>query len=78
MPQCRSCHANIEWGKTKAGKNMPVDPDYFDINEAEKGDKLITDEGEVIVFNPDVKYESQQVRVSHFSICPEADEWRKK
>ena len=27
MPKCNSCHADIVWLKTKAGKNMPVDLD---------------------------------------------------
>ncbi len=25
MPQCRSCGAEIEWLRTKEGKNTPVD-----------------------------------------------------
>lgn len=78
MPQCRSCGAKIQWIQLESGKNMPVDEGYFDINEAERGDKLITDEGEVISFNPDLNYEDKQVRVSHFSTCPQADDWRKK
>lgn len=26
MPQCKSCRAHIEWIRTPAGKNIPIDP----------------------------------------------------
>lgn len=30
MSECRSCHAEIKWMKTEAGKNIPVDIDSVD------------------------------------------------
>jgi len=33
--QCGSCHAEVKWVKTKAGKNMPVNAETW-----EEGDTL--------------------------------------
>ena len=33
--QCRTCHADIVWLKTEAGKNMPVDADTVDEGDTE-------------------------------------------
>ena len=59
MTKCKSCGAEIEWIKTKAGKSMPVNA---------KAMTVITEDGEVIT----------NVRLSHFSSCPDANGWRKK
>lgn len=35
ITRCRSCHANIIWFKTEAGKNMPVDADTVEADDDE-------------------------------------------
>lgn len=35
ITRCRSCHAQIIWFKTAAGKNMPVDADTVEPDDEE-------------------------------------------
>ena len=48
---CRNCGCHIMWVKTKAGKNMPVDPTMISYRRPEAGakakEKIVTPEGEV-------------------------------
>lgn len=79
MSTCRSCNKPIRWIELKSGKKMPVDPDPFELWEAEIGDTVVTDMGDVIKYDPDKhKGDDREVYVSHFSTCPDADKWRKK
>lgn len=77
MPQCRSCGAQIDWVVTKAGKNMPVDPEYVDWNDAEDRMVLVTDQGNVYTVDHNKNYSSVRGRISHFASCPNADKHRK-
>lgn len=79
MSTCRSCNKPIRWLELKSGKKMPVDPDPFELWEAEVGDTVVTASGDVVKFDP-VKHagDDREVYVSHFSTCPQADSWRKK
>ena len=49
---CRNCGCHIMWIKTKAGKNMPVDPTMISYRRPEAGakakEKIVTPEGEVV------------------------------
>ena len=78
MSICRSCGAQIDWVKTTAGKNMPVEGEHVEYNDAEEGMVLITDGGNVYKVTPDKHLPSVKGRISHFSTCPNADDWRKK
>lgn len=78
MSNCRSCDAKIEFVKTKKGNWMPVDPEYIEYNEAEEGDVLITDEGNLYTVDCSKDFPSVRGRISHFATCPNADEHRKK
>lgn len=60
--RCKSCGAEIVWGTTEAGKNMP-----FDV-ECEKGLYVIDHSGVA---------HAVPVRKSHFATCPHADQHRK-
>lgn len=79
MSNCRSCGANIEWVTLQSGKKHPCDPEELTLNDCEDGDKLITHLGELIVVNDGTraKRADQIGMVSHFSTCPDADDWRK-
>lgn len=45
VSECRTCHADIVWLKTEAGKNMPVDADTVD-----EGDTLFDNDKHVSHF----------------------------
>lgn len=49
---CRNCGCHIMWVKTKAGKNMPVDPTMISYRRPGAGvkakEKIVTPEGEVV------------------------------
>ena len=65
MSKCSSCGAEIIWAKTPAGKNMPLDAKPETRWIAEGGG------GQESTCRP------VQVRVSHFSTCPNADQHRR-
>lgn len=78
ISECRSCGAAIVWTVTHNGKPMPVDAE-----PAEDGNIVLRPEGERIVAEyPGRKHPSlfevpRTHYVSHFSTCPDRDEWRK-
>lgn len=71
--QCRTCHTQVYWVETEAGKKMPVDAksvadgDFIFINK--KAHKLRL--GEI----PD---EGVKRWTSHFVTCPQRDEHRRR
>lgn len=67
MSACKSCGAGIRWVKTPAGKMMPLD---------DKAKTLWLIDGDSINA-PDATARPVQVRESHFSTCPNADEHRR-
>lgn len=82
MSTCRSCGAKIHWIELESGKKMPCDPELITTDEAEPGDVLVTVTGKTIkIPKTDELFSLQHTEegyVSHFSTCPQADEWRKK
>ena len=71
---CAYCGRRIMWIRTKAGKNMPVNPElisYCRPKEGEKAkEKIVTPTGEVISAD---KTDSQKAvgtgYISHFATC---------
>ena len=47
MSVCRGCGRAIDWIKTTAGKNMPVDPEPVFVIEGDGRDRFVTDDGAV-------------------------------
>ena len=45
MSLCRGCGSQIEWIKTTAGRNMPVDPEPVFVIEGDGRDRFVTDDG---------------------------------
>lgn len=86
MSKCRSCGADIDWIKTKEGKNMPVNVEYVNVHPNEVGGEkgntvIVTDEGEVVRgIQVGDAYEDGYLigRTSHFATCPEAEQFRRK
>lgn len=60
--ECKSCHAEVYWIVTAAGKRMPVDVEVEGGRSPFKG---VPGDGE------------QDGRgISHFATCPDRDKWR--
>ena len=74
MSVCRSCGQTIHWIELVSGKRMPCDMEEVSTNECEIGDILVTLDGRTIKINETSKREDGYV--SHFSTCPQSDEWR--
>lgn len=67
---CRNCGCQIMWVKTKAGKNMPVDPTMISYRRLKAKEKIVTPEGEVVCAD---KVDSEKAEgfgyISHFATC---------
>ncbi len=71
---CRNCGRQIIWIRTKAGKNMPVDPIIVNYRRPEAGKKaterIVTPAGEVVAAD---RVDSSQAEgagyISHFATC---------
>lgn len=80
MSKCRSCGAEIKFIQTTAGKWMPCDPDAIHFNDCDEPETLIMEDGETYCVNPEHRYVQDDAYGyrSHFSSCPQADNWRKR
>ena len=67
MGKCRSCGAEVVWVKTRSGRSMPLDA----VNP-NAGNVRIVDNVAHVGADGSGHY------VSHFSTCPEADQWRRR
>lgn len=89
MAECRSCGASIIWATTVAGRRMPVDAEPLDREPPNDGGcfVLLRTNGEAPLALPLVGLTALSLEsatrnkvplfVSHFSTCPNANEWRK-
>lgn len=77
MSTCRGCGQQIDWIKTDKGKNMPLDPEYINYDEAEPYTVLVTDSGHVVTVTPHQRQPNVKGRISHFATCPKGSEFRK-
>ncbi len=70
--QCNRCGARIMWVKTKAGKNMPVDPKFVDFKKIKGGkERLVLPNGEVVAGKRCKACEADGYGyISHFATCP--------
>lgn len=70
--QCNRCGARIMWVKTKAGKNMPVDPQFVDFKKIKGGrERLVLPNGEVVAGERRKASEADGYGyISHFATCP--------
>jgi hypothetical protein len=75
---CRGCGQKIEWVKTNKGKNMPLDLTSYDWSEVKQGMFVINASGQVFKKSSDKEPSVPSLwRVSHFSTCPKADDFRR-
>ena len=71
---CRNCGRQIMWIRTKAGKNMPVDPTMISYRRAEADKKaterIVTFAGEVVAaYRVDSSQSEGTGYISHFATC---------
>ena len=81
MSVCRGCGCAIDWIKTTARKNMPVDPEPVFVIEGDGRDRFVTDDGAVIVGRvARPEEESRELPVAfvpHRKTCPNAEDFRR-
>ena len=74
--QCSSCGADITWVQNVAtGKKQPIDGHdigFLRVDEVSDRNGTIVPAGEVELRGDDPMHQS------HFSTCPQRDEWRKR
>jgi len=68
MASCKACNAVIEWHKTEAGNNIPIDP------EPHPQGNLVFRSAKAVYMRPGS--EPKMYR-SHFSTCPKAGDFRR-
>jgi len=75
MSRCKYCGAEIEWIETKAGKNMPVEPESVEWGDHEWGDILVSELGDVAYTDKEVvdPHPNLTWYVCHFSACVRSD-----
>lgn len=80
MAMCKGCGATIFWIRTRAGMNMPVNPEPVFVAVDDGSDVFVTDEGEVIRGRevPTNDGSAEVAFVSHWATCPAADQFRRK
>lgn len=79
--QCRGCGRRILWIKTKAGRNMPCDPEILDYRKDPEGkEKIVTEGGEVVtgVIGVNPKEADGHGHISHFATCTKSKSFRRK
>ncbi len=76
LAKCRYCGRKIVWIQTKAGKNMPCDPEVicYKIPELGKGkERIVTQNGEVVYADRVSGGEGTQLGyIPHFATCRKA------
>lgn len=69
---CRACGAPILWVKSVKGRTMPLN-----VAPVEDGNVTLDKDGVATVHPPGTMFYEDEVRyTSHFSTCPNADEFR--
>lgn len=68
---CRACGQRIMWVKTKANKNMPVNPEFVDYKEVPGGKERIVTPDERVVSGERCKAQEADGHgyISHFATC---------
>lgn len=71
---CAYCGKRIMWVRTKAGKNMPVDPTLISFRRPKAGEKdkerIVTQTGEVVAAEKADNAVAEGIGyISHFATC---------
>lgn len=77
MATCRSCHAEIVWAMTEAGRRIPIDAEPQTDGTIRLVDRSY--EGRMERFAQIAGKSTTEVRyVTHYATCPDAADWRKR
>lgn len=79
--QCYGCGQRILWIKTRAGKNMPVNPTMHNYKADPDGkEKIVTTSGDVVTGTTGATPEEADGigYISHFATCPQSRNFRRK
>lgn len=78
--KCRSCPALVIWTQTENGNSMPVDAQPSPAGNVRLVEPADPREGPTaIVLRKFAPLEpGEQLRLSHFVTCPNAEKWRKR
>lgn len=68
---CKNCGRQVMWIRTKAGKNMPVNPQFVNYLEVKGGrERIVTNDGRVVAGEKCDPRESKDIGyISHFATC---------
>lgn len=70
MAKCHKCGEYIDFQEHYQSRKLyPVDPEYVRHEELTIGQRLITDGGNIMSYDPDKKLPSVKGRVIHFDTC---------
>lgn len=77
---CQKCGARIMWIKTKAGKNMPVDPLFVDYKNVPSGKERIVLPNGIVVSGEKCRAGEADGHgyISHFATCTGYGKTRKQ
>lgn len=75
MPTCKACGEEIRWIRTRAGKQMPVDPDSFSQQQLSPGVVVVTEAGDVLRGGR-APYAAAHGYTPHWATCPHAGQFR--
>ncbi len=78
---CAGCRQQIMWIRTRAGKNMPVNPQMLSYRADPSGvEKIVTQYGDVVtgVTGVDPEQADGIGYISHFATCPQSRNYRRK
>ena len=91
MANCRGCNADINWMKTEAGRNIPLNPGRHFVRPSlpdEKRTTIIMRDGGARTGTEITEGEAKALResgqevwlgaIAHWSTCPESDSFRRK
>lgn len=73
MDECRSCNANIFWGRTRNDKSIPIDAE-----PTPDGNLTLEEKPYVRVHGNPAAIPAETIRyTSHFVTCPNRATWRR-
>ena len=81
MSRCRSCQAEIVWTVSERGRRMPIDADPYDGDDPRglfvlRHDPVAGDTPIAVAAPRDAFPHEPHFR-SHFTTCPQRDDWRR-
>lgn len=77
-PTCRRCGKRIQWRMMPSGKWMPLDEGVIEIELDPQGNITVVDDHGKVLRGNKSQTPNACGRVTHWSTCPYANEFRRK